>query len=532
LTVESIARAEEVAGVSFTPEQREMMLRGLVERLDDYAALRALALPNDVVPCQFFDPELGRQETPRLSDAPEIAWTPADRKRPASDEDVAFGTVAELAGMLRSREIRSVELTELYLTRLKKYGSVLDAVVTLTEERAYRQARAADAELDAGHWRGPVHGIPWGAKDLLAVAGYPTTWGAAPYRNQTIDRDAAVVRRLDRAGAVLVAKLSLGALAMGDVWFGGKTKNPWNIERGSSGSSAGPGAAVSAGLVGFAIGSETLGSIVSPSTRNGVSGLRPTFGRVSRAGAMTLSWTMDKLGPMCRSAEDCALVFSAIHGRDDDDPTSGTSPFEWPTVRPVRSLRVGYLKEAFERDYANAEADRATLDVLRSRRVNLEPITLPDLPLGAMLIMLDVEAAAAFDGLTLSPRIEALVSQNRGSWPNQFRQSELIPAVEYVNASRARTLLIREMKNVMSGFDAFLSPTRGGSTLSVTNLTGHPCITIPNGFVPVDGASNPNRRNPTSITVVGNLYRDAEMLSLAHAFQMETDFHRRRPPIS
>jgi Asp-tRNA(Asn)/Glu-tRNA(Gln) amidotransferase A subunit family amidase len=532
LTVESIARAEEVAGVSFTPEQREMMLRGLVERLDDYAALRALDLPNGVAPCQFFDPELGRAETPRLMDAPEIAWNPADRRRPASEEDLAFSTVAELAGMLRSRQVRSVELTEMYLARLKKYGPVLEAVVTLTEERAYRRARAADAELDAGHWRGPVHGIPWGAKDLLAVAGYPTTWGAAPYREQTIDRDAAVVRRLDRAGAVLVAKLSLGALAMGDVWFGGQTKNPWNIQRGSSGSSAGPGAAVAAGLVGFAIGSETLGSIVSPSARNGVSGLRPTFGRVSRAGAMTLSWTMDKLGPMCRSAEDCALVFSVIHGRDDDDPTTVTSPFDWPTERPLRNLRVGYVKEAFERDYPAAEADRATLDVLRARNVDLEPIALPDMPLGAMLIMLDVEAAAAFDGLTLSPQIDELVRQDRGSWPNQFRQSQMIPAVEYVNASRARTLLIREMKDTLAGFDAFLSPTRGGSTLSVTNLTGHPCITIPNGFAPVEDAPNPARRNPESITIVGNLYRDAEMLALAHAIQMDTDFHRRRPPMS
>jgi Asp-tRNA(Asn)/Glu-tRNA(Gln) amidotransferase A subunit family amidase len=318
---------------------------------------------------------------------------------------------------------------------------------------------------------------------------------------------------------------------MGDVWFDGRTKNPWNIERGSSGSSAGPAAAVAAGLVGFAIGSETLGSIVSPSTRNGVTGYRPTFGRVSRDGAMTLSWSMDKLGPMCRSAEDCALVFSAIHGNDPGDPTSVTAPFEWPVATAVEHLRIGYLAEDFERDYANRDADAAVLQALRDQGVRLVPLRLPELPAGAMLIMLSAEAGAAFDGPTLDGRLDALVRQDAGAWPNTFRKSRFIPAVEYINAARARTLLIREMDTLLAEIDVFLSPTRGGSTLSVTNLTGHPCVTLPNRFAAVEDAADAARRNPDSITIVGNLFRDAEMLAVAHAFQSVTDFHRQRPPI-
>ena len=532
LTLEAIAHAEAVAGVEFTTEQRELMLEGLVDRLDDYQALRDLDLSNAVVPCQFFDPELGAREETRLSQRRPISWDPPDVDLPGSEEDLAFSSVAVLAGLLKARTIRSVDLTELYLSRLKKYNSVLEAVVTFTEERAFRMARKADAELDAGTWRGPLHGIPWGAKDLLAAKGYPTTWGAAPYKNRTIDRDATVVERLDEAGAVLIAKLTLGALAMGDVWFDGRTKNPWNIERGSSGSSAGPGAAVAAGLVGFAIGSETLGSIVSPSTRNGVTGFRPTFGRISRAGAMTLSWTMDKLGPMCRSAEDCALVFSAIHGQDPGDPTSMTAAFDWPVATSIDKLRIGYLKDAFDGDYDNHDADAFVLTSLEEQGVHLKPLTLPDLPSGAMLIMLSAEAGAAFDSLTLSGHVEELVRQDRGAWPNSFRKSHLIPAVEYINASRARTLLIQKMRDVMSGIDVFLSPTSRGGTLSITNLTGHPCVTLPNRFAPVEGQENTARRNPSSITIVGNLFRDAEMLAVAHAFQSVSDFHERRPSIS
>lgn len=532
ITVEDIEKAEKIAGLKFTPNEREMMLEGLVDRLDHFAVLRDMQIPNDVAPCQFFDPELGSSATPRLDHRPDIEWMPSDMAVPSSEEDLAFSSVADLSSLLKSRKVKSLDVTELYLSRLKKYNTVLEAVVTYTEERAYRSAKKADEELDSGHWRGPLHGIPWGAKDLLSTAGYSTTWGAAAYKDQIIDKDAAVVSRLDEAGAVLVAKLTLGALAMGDVWFNGKTKNPWNIERGSSGSSAGPGAAVAAGLVGFAIGSETLGSIVSPSNRNGVSGFRPTFGRVSRAGAMTLSWTMDKLGPLCRSAQDCALVFSAIHGMDDADPTSVTTHFEWPVERSIAGLNIGYLKSRFETSYDNQEADHAVLNTLRSLGARLQPIELPDVPTGALLLMLSAEAGAAFDHLTLSRGTDTLVRQDPDAWPNSFRKSRFIPAVEYINASRARTMLIRKLRKVLEDVDVFVSPSFGGSTLSITNLTGHPSITVPNRFAPIEDAPDSPRRNPSSITFVGGLFKDAEMLSVAHAFQSVTDFHLRRPPIS
>ena len=462
-----------------------------------------------------------------------MAWAPPDVERPADDEALAFMTVAELASLLKSGQVTSRELTELCLARMRRYDLVLEAVVTLTEERARRAAARADEEIAAGNWRGPLHGIPYGAKDLLAVRGYPTTWGATPYQRQMIDEDAAVVAKLDAAGAVLVAKLTLGALAWGDVWFGGTTKNPWNIEEGSSGSSAGPGAAVAAGLVPFAIGSETLGSIVSPSTRNGVTGHRPTFGAVSRHGAMALSWSMDKLGPMARSAEDCALVFDAIRGRDERDPATVTMPFPYDARTDVQALRVGYLKEAFEEDYDNREADGETLQTLRDLGLDLQPMALPDnLPVDAMLMMLSVEAAAAFDELTRTGGVDEMVRQERNAWPNVFRASRFVPAVEYLQASRARTRLCEEMAETMQAVDVFVSPSFGGQTLGITNLTGHPAVCVPNAFRPVDGqTSGSPRRSPRSITFVGGLYRDADALALAHAYQAATDFHRRRPPV-
>jgi Asp-tRNA(Asn)/Glu-tRNA(Gln) amidotransferase A subunit family amidase len=437
-----------------------------------------------VIPAQVFDPGIGGVRPPEGPVTRLEVWEPAPAARPASDEDLAFLPVAKLAALVRGRQVSSVELTQLYLGRLERYGGTLEAVVTLTPERAMRQARQADAELAEGRWRGPLHGIPWGAKDLLSVAGYPTTWGAMPYREQVIEEDAAVVQRLDAAGAVLVGKLTLGALAMGDVWYGGRTRNPWNLEQGSSGSSAGPGAAVAAGLVGFGIGSETLGSIVSPSTRNGVTGLRPTFGRVSRYGAMTLSWTMDKLGPMCRTAEDCALVFDAIHGHDPRDPTTLDAPFTWG--EGIDGLRVGYVAEAFEGDYENHDADAAVLGVLRRLGVDLTPIALPDIPTGPLLLTLDAEAAAAFDALTRSGEVGTLVRQGRGAWPNAFRNARFIPAVEYIQANRARTLLMQAMTDVLRGIDVFVSPSFRGGTLRITNLTGHPSVTVPNAFHPLE----------------------------------------------
>lgn len=533
VTSEMIAAAAQIAGLDFTAEERAMMVEDLSENLEQYAALRELKLPNAVGRAVVFDPRLGGATIPE-GDA-SLVWSPSENiERPASDEDLAFMTVAELAALVKNRKVTAAELTELYLRRLKEYDPTLRAVITLTEERARRAAARADEEIAAGRWRGPLHGIPYGAKDLLAARGTKTTWGAQPYRDQVIDETATVVRKLEDAGAVLVAKLSLGALAWGDVWYDATTKNPWNVEQGSSGSSAGPGSAVAAGLVGFAIGSETLGSIVSPSTRNGVTGHRPTFGAVSRHGAMTLSWTMDKLGPMARSAEDCALVFEAIRGADPRDPVSVDMPFSYEQASGLDGLRVGYLESAFEEDYANREADAAALEVVRGLPgVDPTPISLPqDLPVEAMLMTLDVEAAAAFDELTRSGRDDEMVRQEKNAWPHTFRTARMVPAVEQVQGERARLRLMEQMAAVMQDVDVFVAPSFGGQVLGITNLTGHPCVCVPNAFRPVEDApAGSPRRQPGSISFIGGLYQDAAALRLAHAYQQATDFHRQRPAI-
>ncbi len=526
VTTEMVADAERIAGLDFTEEEREMMLQGLSGHLEAYAELREVEVPNEVPPALSFDPLLPEFEPP----ATERPFRPSlvrDVRRPAVLEEAAFWPVTHLSELVRTRQVTSVELTEMYLGRLERFGPLLEAVVTLTPERALEKARRADEELDSGQWRGPLHGIPWGAKDLLAVRGYPTTWGARPFEDQEIDVDATVVERLDEAGAVLVAKLTLGALAMGDRWFGGMTRNPWNLEQGSSGSSAGSAAATVAGLVGFAVGSETLGSIVSPSTRTGATGLRPTFGRVSRWGAMALSWSMDKLGPICRSAEDCALVLHAIHGADGRDPTARTVPFGWDPDRPLGDLRVGYLEGAFEVDEEGEEEgsamDRAALETLRRLGVDPVPVRLPDeYPLGALRIILTSEAAAAFDDLTRSGRDDLLVRQEAGSWPNTFRTARLVPAVEYIRANRVRTMLMRATERALEGIDVLLSPSFAGGQLLLTNLTGHPAVVLPHGFT--------DEGVPRSFTFVGRLYGEEAALRVAKAFQDATDFHTRPPP--
>lgn len=528
VTARTIACAEDIAGLSLTDEERELLVEDLNGQVEDYAQLRALELANSVAPSLVFDPRLGGPR--RAAEQGALRFEPPAVRRPPEPESLAFKSVAELAHLLKSRQVTSLELTELYLSRLRQHDEVLQAVVTLTEETALEEAARADIELDAGIWRGPLHGVPYGAKDLLSVKGYPTTWGAEPYRAQVIEEDAAVVERLRSAGAVLVAKLTLGALAWGDVWFGGKTRNPWNPDEGSSGSSAGPAAAVAAGLVGFAIGSETLGSIVSPSTRCGVTGHRPTFGLVSRHGAMTLAWSMDKLGPMARSALDCALVFDAVRGQDPRDGATAAASFPFDASMDVAALRVGYLAEAFEGEYANREADRQTLEVLRGLGIDPVPMALPDgLPLDAMLLTLGVEAAAAFDSLTLTRGVDSMVRQGQNTWPHEFRRSRFVPAVEFLQAARARTLLMQRMHETMRDLDCFVAPTFGNSTLRITNLTGHPAVCVPNAFHAVEGSSR--RRRPASITFVGGLYKDAQTLALAWAFQRATDFHLKRPPI-
>ena len=520
ITRQTVACAEEIAGLQFTDAERDMMVKGLNDNLQAFEELRAVSIPNEVSPALRFDPMLPGRVPAVVRREPRR--TRRAVTRPANLEEAAFWPVTDLAELVRTRQVSSVELSRMYLDRLRRFGPQLEAVITLTEDLAMKQARRADQELARGVYRGPLHGIPWGAKDLLSEDDYRTTWGAKPYEDQSIPYDATVVRRLEDAGAVLIAKLTLGALAMGDVWFGGRTRNPWNPEQGSSGSSAGPASATVAGLVGFGIGSETLGSIVSPATRCGATGLRPTFGRVSRYGAMALSWSMDKLGPLCRSVEDCALVFEAIQGPDGLDPTVRDVPFDWDATLPLSTLRIGYYKSAFETEHRGAEFDSRALEVLRGMGVDLVPVELPtDVPVDAIRFVLSAEAAAAFDDLTRSNRDDLLVRQGAGAWPNSFRQARMIPAVEYIQANRARTMLMGAMDAVMDGIDLFVTPSYGGSVLLTTNLTGHPAAVLPNGFRE-DGT-------PVSISFIGKLYGEAELLTAAMRYQDATGFHLQHP---
>jgi Asp-tRNA(Asn)/Glu-tRNA(Gln) amidotransferase A subunit family amidase len=395
-------------------------------------------------------------------------------------------------------------------------------MITLMEDEALLAARNADDEIAKGKYRGPLHGIPYGVKDLLAVEGTLATWGAMPYKDQEINETATVVKKLNEAGAVLTVKLTLGALAMGDIWYGGVTKNPWNLEQGSSGSSAGSASATAAGLIPFAIGTETLGSIVSPSTRCGTTGLRPTFGRVSRHGAMALSWSMDKIGPICRNAWDAAIVFDVIRGEDGFDKTVQNASFNYSVKRDVKKLKVGYVKKYFEADYPNKDFDNQTLDVLRSMGVELHEVSMPEeLPVRALLVILSSEAAAAFDELTRSKRDSLLVNQRKSAWPNTFRAGRFIPAVEYINANRVRQMLIEQYHEMLNDYDVIITPSYGGSQLQITNLTGHPCVVMPNGFN--------DKGSPVSISFLGKLFGEAAVLELARAYQQATDFEDQHP---
>ena len=537
-----IEGAEWISGLSYTPEQRELMREDLQETRDGFEAIRAIPLDNGVAPSVGFDP---RPASPPESPVPESSLTPdrlglsPRREPPGSPDDVAFAGLRELAGWLAGGVLSSVELTQLYLDRLERFDPKLSCVIERTAERALAAAREADAARARGEIRGPLHGIPWGAKDLIAVEGTHTTWGARPYATQVRPGTATVATRLFDQHAPLLAKLSVGALAWGDVWFGGTTKNPWNLDQGSSGSSAGPAAATAAGLCGFSLGTETWGSIVSPSTRCGVTGLRPTYGRVSRAEVMALSWTMDKVGPICRRVEDCAWVFSAIHGPDGRDASVRPGPrFVWPP-RSGKEIRVGFLPALFGEDRSAGledEAgktaardwernDREVLAVLDRLGWDLVPITLPsDLPIGPLGIILTAEATTAFDDLTRSGLGDQLTRQERDAWPNVFRIGQLIPAVEYLRANRIRTVLRERMERLFETVDVFVAPTFGGNHLLATNLTGHPSLCVPNGFRSADGT-------PTSITFTGRLFGESDLLAVGQAYQEATGFHRERPPV-
>ena len=585
ITPEMIGEAAIIAGIKIDDAQRAMMLDGLNNQRDDAAQVRALPLPNSVAPACIFDPVPGgmvletTKSAMKMSAAPKMAPGAAD----ADAEALAFLTVRELAELVRTRRVSSTTLTKMYLARLKRYDPQLHFVITLTEERALKQAAAMDAELAAGKYRGPLHGIPWGAKDLLAVAGYPTTWGAAGYEQQTFSEDAEVVKRLDAAGAVLVAKLALGALAQGDLWgypagsgkAGARCRNPWNSKQGSSGSSAGSASATAAGCVGFALGTETLGSISSPSTRCGATGLRPTFGFVPRTGAMALSWSMDKIGPICRAVEDCALVLSVITGPDQKDLSVQPAAFNWDASFDWKRLRIGYLKsafdaptvpelkaptaggdaemEAYKRRVARVQGQAArasydlkfataALDVIRNKLgVTLIAVEMPKLPFAAMVPVLEAEGAAAFDELTRSGRDKLLAGQEPFDWPNNFRVARFYPAVDYIQAMRARTLAIQAMHELFGQVDVIVTPSQGVQ-LTATNLTGYPAVIVPNGLRGEDAPPSPDAGDgalqnaggpgtPVSLTFLGGLYADARVAAFARAYQDATGFHKLHPKL-
>jgi Asp-tRNA(Asn)/Glu-tRNA(Gln) amidotransferase A subunit family amidase len=575
VTKDMIEQAAIIADVPIPPEYRDAMLGTLNGFVDGYDAIHDLHVPNSVAPALDFNPvppaaKVPVTKVPMRMSASAVIGT---RDVPHDIEDLCYATVRHLATLMKARKISSAALTDMYLARLGRLDPTLHCVITLTTERARAQAAEADRDIAAGKYRGPLHGLPWGAKDLLAVKGYPTTWGAGGFEHQMIDEDATVVQRLDAAGAVLIAKLTLGALALGDVWYGGITRNPWRTAQGSSGSSAGPASATAAGCVAFSIGSETLGSIASPSTRCGCTGLRPTFGLVPRTGAMALSWSMDKLGPICRSVEDCAIVLDAIHGPDGHDRTVRPAAFNWDAAADWRALRVGVLQADFaappiqppaaSSDTAGSEEDRkrretalrqqvvnqahaaydktfemAALAKLKSMGVTMTPVEMPKLPWTAMRSILLAEAAASFDELTRSGRDKLLTSQGPNDWPNSFRTARFIPAVEYIQANRARMMGIEQMAAIFDRFDVVVAPTFSVQ-LVVTNLTGHPALILPNGFRGDDapafsaepGAEYGGPGTPVSLTFLGPLHGEAKLLAFARAYQDATGYHDKHPAV-
>jgi Asp-tRNA(Asn)/Glu-tRNA(Gln) amidotransferase A subunit family amidase len=514
VTIDVLEAAQTIAGVSFTrAEQQAILTRLNAERgpLAGFAALRAAKLTDDEQPAIIFNPVPPGKVPP--SGPRGIVRRSRKISRPGSDEALAFLPVTDLANLIETRQVTPSELTELYLSRLTTYDPVLRCVVSLTPELARRQAREADDEIAAGRYRGPLHGIPYGLKDLFAVRGTKTTWGASPWKDRVIDADATVYSKLRSAGAILVAKLSTGALAVGAQWFGGLTRNPWNLSEDASGSSAGSGAAAAAGLVGFAIGSDTGGSVIQPAERNGIAGLRPTFGRVSRYGGMTLAWTQDTVGPLCRSVEDCAIVFDAIYGPDGKDNTVLDVPFRWDATADVRKLRAGYLRSA-----VTSRNNQAALEVIRGLGVELVPFALPDVNIAAIDFIRWAETAAFFDEPTRSGTLREIESGPEQSVrPADIRTGRFIAAVEYIQANRYRLRVMQQMDAAMAGIDLFI-----GSNALLTNRLGLPILSMPNGFA---GAS------PTALQMTGKLFGEPELLLLAHAFQSATDHHLKHPSL-
>ncbi|WBL42816.1 amidase [Algoriphagus halophytocola] len=523
ITPSAVDHAADLIGLSFSPAEKDSMIGTLNNQRNRYESLREYTLDNSVSPALVFNP-LPKGFTPDQTQNP-LEWGMDEQVAlPEREADIAYLPIHQLASLIKSKKLSSERLTKIYLDRIKTHSDTLQCLITLMEATAIAKAKAMDAELAQGEYRGPLHGIPYGIKDLLAVKGTKTTWGAMPFKDQEIDQTATVVQKLDEAGGVLVGKFTLGALAMGDVWYGGVTKNPWNLTQGSSGSSAGSASAVSAGLVPFAIGTETLGSIVSPSTRNGVTGLRPTYGRVSKNGAMALSWSMDKIGPISRSALDNGIILSVLNGADPMDASSIQAAFNYSAKSDPKKLKVGYFQEFFKGDDAGSKNNEEILDLLRNQGIELHPVTLKtSVNPSAIQLMLMVEGAAAFDELTRLGWDDQLVAQHKNAWPNLFRAARFIPAVEYVQAARQRTVLIEEMHALMKDFDIIVTPSYGGQQLQITNLTGHPALCLPNGF-------NENG-SPTSITLLANLFDEEKLVLMGDYIQKNSDWQDKRPPL-
>jgi Asp-tRNA(Asn)/Glu-tRNA(Gln) amidotransferase A subunit family amidase len=528
ITAEGMGAAQQIAGVNLPVAERESARPIVVRNREHYDVLRRVTIPAETEPAFSFRPPRPSPTGATSAVARRVSVLPLPRTgRFASVDELAFEPVRTLAPLIAARRISSSELTKMYLARLKRHDPTLMCVVTLTEDLALEQAAQADKAIRAGRYRGPLHGIPYGIKDLFAAKGVLTTWGAQPYAEQVFDYDATAVTRLREAGAVLVAKLSTGELAVGDLWFRGRTRNPWNPERGSSGSSAGPAAATSAGLVAFAIGTETGGSIISPASTCGTVGFRPTYGRISRYGCMTLRWTLDKVGPLTRSVRDAALVLEALHGPDGHDDTVADVPFRWDGGRDIKGLRVGYVARELEgsaaEDQRQVAARRpiydAALEVYRKAGATMVPLGLPDLPAAAIYAVLNAEAGAMFDELTRSGAINQLTDKGPNSRANQLRASRFIPAVDYIRAQRVRTLLLQQVNALFADVDVFLAPSTSDS-VTMTNLTGHPAVVLPAGFVD---------HLPVGLMLTGRLWDEATLLRAAAAFEAATDWHKARP---
>lgn len=518
LTKIDVNAGAKLANLTFSEKELEMMLPDLKENILDFRKMHSLNLENSV------GMSIAQRLTVPTEKQEKIKWKYNKKiSMPVDKNEIAFYSIQQLGSLLRNKSMTSVELTTFFIERIKKYADTLQCVVSLTESIALEQAAKADEELKKGIDRGPLHGIPYGLKDLFAVKNTNTTWGAQPYKDQKIDQDAYVYTRLKEAGGVLVAKFSLGALAMGDYWFAGRTKNPWNTTLGSSGSSAGSASATVAGLVPFAIGTETHGSIISPSHTCGATGLRPTFGSTSRSGAMTLSWSLDKVGPICRSAEDAATVFSFIHGTDGKDESAVNRTFNLSNKSGIKNLRIGYAKNNFERLDSNSQ-EWGVIKAFREQGIEVQPMYLPDTDVykfDIIGLVIGAEAAAAFDEFTRVGLDDQMTRQTRNDWPNYFRVSRMIPAVEYVNANRHRSVLMQKMNQAMQEYDVIITPSFGNRQLAITNLTGHPALCMPIGFT--------KQGTPNSITLLANLFREEELVTVGSFFQKITDHDEKHP---